>query len=100
MIWAKMPDFHHDSFRRALQKGVKIVFGTDVGGFPWDAVNEGMAPMQAIQSATRVAAELLDMDEQVGTLEKGKLADVSMLSRVSFVMKDGSVVVNSAARLP
>lgn len=112
-IWAKMPLFHHDSFQRAVKKGVKVAFGTDVGGFPWDAVNEakefgyetqfGMTPMQAIQSATRVAAEMLDMQDQVGTLEPGKfadvvavpgdpLADITAMERVSFVMKDGVVV--------
>ncbi|PYQ30306.1 MAG: amidohydrolase [Acidobacteria bacterium] len=85
-VWAKIPDYHRDSFQRALRKGVKIAFGTDAGGFPWDAVNEakefeyetryGMTPMQAIQSATRVAAELLGMSDRMGTLEPGKFADI------------------------
>ena len=113
-IWAKIPEFHRDSFARALRKGVKIAFGTDVGGFPWDALNQarefsyetkfGMTPMQAIQSATTVAAQLLDMGDQLGTLEAGKLADVvavpgnplndiTAMERVGFVMKDGKVVV-------
>ena len=111
-VWAKIPDYHHDSFRRALRRGVKIAFGTDVGGFPWDAVNEakefeyetrfGMTPMQAIQSATRTAAELLGMSDRIGTLETGKLADIvavpgnplqdiTAMERVGFVMKDGVV---------
>jgi len=115
-IWAKMPLFHHDSFQRAVKKGVKIAFGTDVGGFPWDAVNQakefayetqfGMTPMQAIQSATRVAAELLDMNDRIGTLEAGKLADIvavpgnpltdiTTMEKVSFVMKDGKTVCGS-----
>jgi imidazolonepropionase-like amidohydrolase len=109
-IWAKMPDIHHDSFWRALRKGVKIAFGTDAGGFDWSALNEakefeyetrfGMTPMQAIESATRVAAELLDMSDRVGTIEPGKLADlvavpgnplqdITAMERVVFVMKDG-----------
>jgi imidazolonepropionase-like amidohydrolase len=109
-IWGKIPPFHHDSFQRALRKGVKIAFGTDAGGFDWSAVNEakefayetrfGMTPMQAIESATRVAAELLDMSDRVGTVEAGKLADlvavpgnplqdITAMERVSFVMKDG-----------
>jgi len=109
-VWLKIPEFHHDSFQRALRKGVKIAFGTDAGGFDWSAVNEakefeyetrfGMTPMQAIESATRVAAELLDMSDRVGTLEPGKLADlvavpgnplqdITAMERVSFVMKDG-----------
>ncbi|HEX9493386.1 MAG TPA: amidohydrolase family protein [Thermoanaerobaculia bacterium] len=111
-VWTKIPQFHHDSFQRALRKGVKIAFGTDAGGFPWDAINEakefeyetryGMTPMQAIQSATRVASELLGMGDQIGTVESGKLADIvavpgnplddiTALERVAFVMKDGQV---------
>src|SRR5207237_5865510 len=110
-IWAKMPIFHRDSFARAQRKGVKIAFGTDVGGFPWD-VNEakefeyetanGMTPMEAIVSATRSAAEMLDMSDRVGTLETGKLADVvavpgnplndiTAMQRAAFVMKDGVI---------
>jgi imidazolonepropionase-like amidohydrolase len=111
-IWAKMPEFHRDSFARAVKKGVPIAFGTDVGGFPWE-LNEareftymtryGMTPMQAIRSATSTAAQLLDMSDRVGTLEGGKLADVvavpgnplddiTTMERVRFVMKDGKVV--------
>ena len=110
-IWAKMPSIHRDSFARAQRKGVKIAFGTDVGGFPWD-INQakefeyetanGMTPMEAIVSATRSAAELLDMSDRVGTLETGKLADVvavpgnplndiTAMQRVAFVMKDGVI---------
>lgn len=111
-IWTKIPQFHHDSFQRALRKGVKIAFGTDAGGFAWDAVNEakefgyetrfGMTPMQAIQSATKVASELLGMSDQIGTVEAGKLADlvavpgnplddIGVMEKVGFVMKDGQV---------
>jgi imidazolonepropionase-like amidohydrolase len=110
-IWAKMPGFHHDSFARALHKGVKIAFGTDIGGFPWDVngakefeyeTRFGMTPMQAIVSGTRSAAELLDMADRVGTIENGKLADlvavpgnplddITAMQRVAFVMKDGVV---------
>ena len=95
---------------RALRKGVKIAFGTDAGGFDWTALNQakefeyytrfGMTPMQAIESATRVAAELLDMSDRVGTIEPGKLADlvavpgnplqdITAMQHVRFVMKDG-----------
>src|SRR5436305_1412112 len=111
-IWLKIPAFHRDSFSRALKRGVKIAFGTDAGGFPWDAMNEakefsyetkfGMTPMQAIQTATRNAADLLDMSDRIGTIETGKLADIvavpgnplndiTAMERVGFVMKDGTV---------
>jgi imidazolonepropionase-like amidohydrolase len=111
-IWLKIPAFHRDSFERALKRGVKIAFGTDAGGFDWTAMNEakefayetkfGMTPMQAIQTATRNAADLLDMSDRIGTLETGKLADIvavpgnplndiTAMERVGFVMKDGNV---------
>ena len=111
-VWAKIPEYHHDSFQRALEHGVKIAFGTDAGGFPWDAVNEakefeyetkyGMTPLQAIQTATRNAADLLGMSDQIGTLDAGKFADIvavpgnplldiTAMERVSFVMKNGQV---------
>src|SRR5256886_15908462 len=111
-VWQKIPQFHHDTFQRALRKGVKIAFGTDAGGFAWDAVNEakefeyetqyGMTPMQAIQSGTRAAADLLGMSDQIGTPEAGKFADIvavpgnpldniTAMEKVAFVMKDGVV---------
>ena len=111
-VWMKIPAFHRDSFSRALKRGVKIAFGTDAGGFAWDAINEakefeyetsyGMTPMQAIQTATRNAADLLDMSDRIGTIETGKfadivavpgnpLSDITAMERVAFVMKDGNV---------
>lgn len=112
-IWAKIPEFHRDSFNRAVKKGVKIAFGTDAGGFNWDALNEakefgymtkfGMTPAQALDTAGRNAAQLLDMESQIGSIEPGKLADIvavpgnplsdiTVMEKVSFVMKDGVVV--------
>jgi imidazolonepropionase-like amidohydrolase len=111
-IWAKIPEFHRDSFARAVKRGVPIALGTDAGGFPWD-LNEareftymtryGMTPMQAIRAATSSAARLLDMDTQLGSIEAGKLADlvvvpgnplsdITVMEHVRFVMKDGKVV--------
>src|SRR5262245_47776777 len=103
---------HEDTFRKAVKMGVKIAFGTDVGGFDW-GINPaiefgimtrlGMTPMDAIRSATSRAAEMLDMQKDVGAIEPGRyadivavsgdpLADIGVLSKVDFVMKGGSVV--------
>jgi imidazolonepropionase-like amidohydrolase len=107
----KRADVHGPSFRRALKAGVKIAFGTDVGGFSWNEpiaqefpymVQFGMTPMQAIQSATSRAAEMLGMKGQLGVIAPGAYADVvavsgdplkdvKVLERVTFVMKDGKV---------
>jgi imidazolonepropionase-like amidohydrolase len=102
---------HGVSFAKALRAGVKMAFGTDVGGFPWSEpiarefsreVEFGMTPMQAIQSATVKAAELLGMDGQIGVIAAGAradlmavrgdpLANVAALTQVEFVMQDGKV---------
>jgi imidazolonepropionase-like amidohydrolase len=94
-----------------MKANVKIAFGTDVGGFDWKInpakefgymVKFGMTPAQAIKSATSVAAELLDVQDKIGTIEAGKLADivavpgdpladVTALEKVDFVMKGGVV---------
>ena len=110
-VWVDMVKVSQDTFRRALKAGVKIAYGTDAGGFPWDInlavqfkrmVELGMTPGQAIRSATLGAAELMQMQEQIGSIEPGKMADlvavpgdplqdVSALERVNFVMKGGVV---------
>jgi imidazolonepropionase-like amidohydrolase len=110
-VWPKMLAIHEDTFRRALKAGVKIAFGTDAGGFDWKVnpakefgymVKWGMTPAQALRSATSSAAELLGMQDKVGTIEAGKLADivavpgdpmadVTVLEKVDFVMKGGVV---------
>jgi imidazolonepropionase-like amidohydrolase len=102
---------HGVSFRKALAAGVKMAFGTDVGGFVWSEpiaqefereVEFGMTPMQAIQSATSRAAELLDRAGEFGVLAPGAFADliavagdplqdVGTLKHVGFVMKAGEV---------
>lgn len=110
-IWKTMVDLEAKAFALAVKKGVKISYGTDAGGYAWTEsqakefsymVKYGMTPMQAIKSATSVAASLLDMQDQLGTLEAGKLADIiavsgdpladiSALQQVKFVMKAGVV---------
>jgi imidazolonepropionase-like amidohydrolase len=99
-----------DTFTRAYRAGVKIAFGTDQGVAPHGdnglefvyMVEAGMPPMEAIQSATIEAARLLGMDDQLGTIEAGKfadlvavqgdpVADIRQMTNVAFVMKGGRV---------
>ena len=111
-IWLTMRDLEAKAFGIAVKKGVKIAYGTDAGGYAWTEnqakefsfmVRYGMTPMQAIQSATTVAAELLDRQNDLGAIEAGKLADIiavdgdplrdiSELERVRFVMKGGTII--------
>src|SRR5947209_2254433 len=79
---------HVASIRRALQIGVKVVAGTDAGGHGHPAnageleclVNSGMTPIQAIQAATGWAAECLGWENDLGTVEAGKLADLVVVA--------------------
>jgi imidazolonepropionase-like amidohydrolase len=111
-VWLDMIKIHADTFNRALKAGVKIVFGTDVGGFDWSIdpavefplmVKYGMTPMQAIQSATTTSAELLGMQKDLGSVSPGKFADIvavkgdplkdiALLEKIDFVMKSGEIV--------
>ncbi|MBV9481886.1 MAG: amidohydrolase family protein [Acidobacteria bacterium] len=98
------------SFRRALRAGVRIAFGSGVGPFPHGSqtkefaymVQFGMTPAQALHAATTEAAELMGWQDQIGSIEPGKFADliavsgdpltvVTELERVKFVMKGGQV---------
>src|SRR5207253_5225593 len=98
-----------ENFRKAVQAGVKMAFGTDAGVCPYGTsakqfaymVKYGMTPMQAIQAATTNAADLLGHSKEVGSIKPGKYADViavagdplkdvSVLENVDFVMKDGT----------
>ena len=102
-----------EMFRNALKVGVKISFGTDAAVFPHGQnakefalmAGLGMAPVDTLKAATSSDAELLGISEKVGTLEKGKLADVIAMpgdptvditatERVSFVMKEGKIIRN------
>jgi imidazolonepropionase-like amidohydrolase len=102
---------HEPSFKKAMKAGVKIAFGTDMGGIPWTEpiaqefgrmVEFGMSPMDAIQSATTRAAALLDMEGKIGVVAPGAFADIvavngdplrdiKVMESVQFVMKDGRV---------
>jgi imidazolonepropionase-like amidohydrolase len=110
-VWLEMVKIHGETFRRALKAGVKIAFGTDVGGFDWGInpavefplmVKYGMTPAQALRSATMVAADLMGMQDKIGSIEPGKLADIvavpgnpledaGVLQKVQFVMKGGKI---------
>jgi imidazolonepropionase-like amidohydrolase len=108
---------HGPSLQKAVKAGVKIVFGTDMGGIPWTEpmaqefprmIEFGMSPIDTIKSATSRAAEMLDLAGQVGEIAPGAYADViavngdplrdiRALGGVTFVMKDGSVFKNELA---
>jgi imidazolonepropionase-like amidohydrolase len=98
-------------FRKAVEAGVRIAFGTDSGVYPHGlnarqfayCVRYGMTPLEAIRSATTVAAELMGWSDRLGALRPGlaadliavagdPLADVDSLTDVRFVMRDGVVV--------
>jgi imidazolonepropionase-like amidohydrolase len=109
---------HEISFRKALQAHLKIVYGTDMGGIPWTEpiaqefrrmVSLGMTPMDAIQSATVRASEMLDMKGEIGVVAAGAYADivavsgdplkdVGELEHVHFVMHNGAVFKNEIAK--
>ena len=113
---AELGQIQRDNFRKAVQAGVKLAFGTDAGVCPYGTsgkqfafmVKYGMTPMQAIQAATSSAADLLGHSEALGSIRPGKIADivavsadplsdVSVLENIPFVMKSGRIYVGSVA---
>jgi len=100
----------------AYKAGVKIAFGTDVG--PGIDLREfgllhkdGMTPMDIILSATRSAADLIGVPDQIGTIREGRyadivatagdpLTDITELEKIQFVMKGGVVYKMNGKRLP
>jgi imidazolonepropionase-like amidohydrolase len=106
-----------DNWAKAVKAGVRVAFGTDAGIFPhgdnakqfaW-MVRLGLSPARAILSATAWAAELLDRQKDVGTVQPGRYADliavpgdpmkdVRVLERVPFVMKGGAVIKDELSR--
>ena len=111
-----LEEHHVLSIRRALEAGVKVVAGTDAGGYghPCNAgelvslVRSGMTPMQAIQAGTSWAAECIGWEDRIGTVEKGKLGDVIVVdgdpladikvltetARIVLVIKDGAIAAS------
>jgi len=106
----QLGELHRQNFRKAVNQGLKMSFGTDAGVCPYDRsvrqfafmVRYGMTPMQAIQSATSNAADLLGHADVIGSIKPGKFADViavngdplqdiGLLEHVQFVMKEGKV---------
>src|SRR5580700_8329678 len=107
---AALGQIQRDNFRKAVAAGAKMSFGTDAGVCPYGVaarqfafmVQYGMTPLQAIQAATKNAADLLGHSDVLGSIKPGKYADiiavqadplqdVRALENVSFVMKDGKV---------
>jgi imidazolonepropionase-like amidohydrolase len=104
-------NLHEATFRKAMKANLKIVFGTDIGGIPWQEpiaeefkwmVKLGMAPANAIQAATSRPAEMLGSKGELGVVAEGAYADIiavgadplkdiGELEKVKFVMKDGAV---------
>jgi len=104
-------NLHEASFRKALKANLKIVFGTDIGGIPWQEpiaeefkwmVKFGMPTAAAIQAATSRPAEMLGSKGELGVVAEGAYADIiavsadplkdiTELEKVKFVMKDGAV---------
>lgn len=100
-----------ETFKKAVKVGVKIAYGTDIGGYDWSLpqakdfsyfVSWGLTPMQAIQTATINAAELLGQVGQIGEIKVGALADIialkqdptkniESLQNIDWIMKDGKV---------
>jgi imidazolonepropionase-like amidohydrolase len=104
-------DIQRAGFTKAVKMGVKIAYGTDSGVYPHGGnakqfaymVRYGMTPMQAIQSATIRAAELLSKEDMLGSVQPGRFADlvavkgdplqnIRVLENLTHVMKDGKLV--------
>ena len=100
-----------ETFKKAMKAGVKLAYGTDIGGYDWNLpqakdfsyfVEWGLTPVQAIQTATTTAAELLGQVGKIGEIKAGAFADIiaikkdptkniEALQQVDWVMKDGKV---------
>jgi imidazolonepropionase-like amidohydrolase len=94
-----------------MKAGVRLAYGTDIGGYDWTQpqamdftyfVEWGLTPIQAIQTATTTAAELLEQEGKIGEIKAGAFADIialkqdptkhiEALQKIDWVMKDGKV---------
>ena len=113
----KIQPYTKETFQRFHQAGIKIALGTDTQIDPEMGtsaheleiyVDYGMTPMEAIQTATRNAAEAIGLDREIGTLEAGKLADIIAVEgnplkdirilqdkkKIQMVMKEGKIFVS------
>jgi imidazolonepropionase-like amidohydrolase len=81
-------DIHRAAFRKAVEAGVRIAMGTDSGVTPHGRnlrelelmAAGGMAPAAVLEATTRSAAQLLGVDDRLGTIEEGKIADLAVIS--------------------
>jgi len=111
-FYRQLLEIEYGALNIAYKMGLKVVFGTDAGFFPW-SVNQakefeflvkkaGFSPMDAIKAGTSLATELLGQSSQIGHLAPGMLADIvavpgdplrdiEALQKVMFVMKDGQI---------
>ena len=104
----------------AATRGIKVMMGSGVDGstyahgtqaldFEWLVKRSGLTAVRAIQSGTMINAEVLGWQDQIGSIDKGKyadliavsgdpLADITELQRVKFVMKGGKIIRNEVAQ--
>jgi imidazolonepropionase-like amidohydrolase len=116
--FAETTETQRAAFRKAVNAGVKVAYGTDSGIYPHGLnasqlpvmVRFGMTPMQAIQSATLESARLIGWEDRVGAIAPGKLADLvavegdaladlNRFMRPAFVMKGGVIYKESSTRM-
>lgn len=112
-VWSRVLEVQQRSIRNCLEAGVKVVFGTDVGGFPWTEHNQaeelrflekaGVPRAEILRGATTHAAELLELQGEIGAVQAGSSADIiavdgdprsdlGVFERVGFVMHRGRIV--------
>ena len=111
-----IPIFEKAATMAAATRGIKVMMGSGVDGstfphgtqaleFEWLVKRAGLTPARSIQAGTTINAEVLGWQDQIGSIDKGKfadviavsgdpLADITELQRVKFVMKGGKVIKN------